>query len=75
MPSPAPNDSPPKATLLQVIGAVFWSFFGVRKGDAMRKDGVTVKPHQVILVGIALAAIFVVTLILVVRLIIRSAGV
>ena len=41
---------------------------------AVRKDGVTVKPHQVILVGIALAAVFVVTLILVVRLIIRSAG-
>jgi hypothetical protein len=72
--SPPPTDPPPKASLRQVIGAVFWSFFGVRKGDAMRKDGVTVKPHQVILVGIALAAIFVVTLIVVVRLIIRSAG-
>jgi hypothetical protein len=74
MSSPPPDDPPAQASLRQVIGTVFWSFFGVRKGAAMRKDGVTVKPHQVILVGIALAAVFVVTLILVVRLIIRSAG-
>jgi hypothetical protein len=72
--SPPPTDPPRQASLRQVAGTVFWSFFGVRKGDAMRKDGVTVKPHQVILVGVALAVVFVVTLILVVRLIIRSAG-
>ena len=74
MSSPPPSDPPPKATLGQVFGTVFWSFFGVRKGAAMRKDGVTVKPHQVILVGIVLAAVFVATLLVVVRLIIRSAG-
>jgi DUF2970 family protein len=74
MSSPPPTDPPRQASLRQVIGTVFWSFFGVRKGNAMRKDAVTVKPHQVVLVGIVLAAIFVVTLILVVRLIIRSAG-
>ena len=74
MSSPPPDDPPRQATLRQVVGTVFWSFFGVRKGAAMRKDGVTVRPHQVILVGLALAAVFVVTLILVVRLIIHSAG-
>ena len=74
MSSPPPTDPPRQASLRQVLGTVFWSFFGVRKGAAMRKDGVTVKPHQVILVGLALAAVFVVTLILVVRLVIRSAG-
>ena len=52
-----------------------WSFFGVRKGNAMRKDAVTIRPHQVILVGVALAAVFVATLLLVVRLILKSAGV
>jgi hypothetical protein len=74
MSSPPPDDPPRQATLRQVVGTVFWSFFGVRKGAAMRRDGVTVKPHQVILVGLALAAIFVATLIVVVRLVIRSAG-
>lgn len=74
MSSPPPTEPPREANLRQVVGAVFWSFFGVRKGAAMRRDGVTVKPHQVILVGVVLAAIFVVTLILLVRFIIRSAG-
>ena len=74
MPSGDPSTTPRPATLRQVIGTVFWSFFGIRKGAAMRKDAVTVKPHQVILVGVALAAVFVVTLVLVVRLVIRTAG-
>lgn len=58
----------------EVVATVFSSFLGIRKGAAMRKDAVTVRPHQVILVGLVLAAIFVVTLILAVRLIIKSAG-
>ena len=69
-----PPPPPRQATLREVVATVFSSFLGIRKGAAMRKDAVTVKPHQVILVGIALAAVFVLTLIFVVRLIIRSAG-
>ena len=75
-PSPTPDESTPKdrATLLEVAGAVFWSFFGVRKGNAMRRDGVAIRPHQVIIVGIVLAAIFVVTLLVLVRVIVSAAG-
>ncbi|MGE5088518.1 MAG: DUF2970 domain-containing protein [Candidatus Levyibacteriota bacterium] len=62
----------PDATLLQVIGAVFWSFLGVRKGNAMRRDMVTIKPHQVIIVGIVIGMLFVATLLVIVRLIISS---
>ena len=40
----------------------------------MQKDAVSIKPHQVVLVGIALAAVFVVSLLLLVRVIIRAAG-
>ncbi|HEX8739871.1 MAG TPA: DUF2970 domain-containing protein [Casimicrobiaceae bacterium] len=67
--------SAPAATagLLQVIGAVLWSFFGVRKGRAMRRDVVAIKPHQVVLVGIALAALLVVTLLVLVHLIVANA--
>ena len=74
MSSPPPSDPPRQATLREVVGTVFSSFLGIRKGAAMRKDAVTIKPHQVVLVGIAMAAVFVVVLILVVRLVIRSAG-
>ncbi len=74
-PPPAgPDATPPQATLRQVVSAVFWSFFGVRKGNAMRRDAVTIRPHQVILVGVVLAALFVFGLLALVRVILRSAG-
>ena len=60
------------STMRDAFRAVFWSFFGVRKGEAMRRDAVTVKPHQVIIVGIVFAAILVFTLIALVRIITRG---
>ena len=75
MPAPDPDSVPRRnATLLEVVAAVFSSFLGIRKGTAMRKDAVAIRPHQVIVVGFVLAALFVVALILVVRLIIGVAG-
>lgn len=74
-PPPGPESPPPpQATLRQVVGAVFWSFFGVRKGKAMRQDAVTIRPYQVIIVGVVLAALFVFSLLLLVRVILRTAG-
>ena len=70
----APPVEPKAATMPQVIGAVFWSFFGVRKGKHMQRDAVTIKPLQVIVVGVALAALIVVGLLLLVRVILRVAG-
>lgn len=82
MASPPPEpprpaaDPPPRrdATWLEVVPAVLSSFFGVRKGKAMREDAVTIRPHQVIVVGVIAAAVLVVGLIFFVRFIIRSAG-
>jgi len=72
--NPDPHDSLPRAaTLGQIVSAVFWSFFGVRKGKAMQRDAVTIKPLHVIVVGVVLAALFVVTLLLLVRLIVANA--
>ena len=73
------SDAPPpaesrSATLREVTAMVFSSFLGVRKRAAMRKDAVTVRPHQVVIVGIIAAAIFVAILLVVVRVIIRAAG-
>ncbi len=75
-PSPpaAPVPPAPPAGLLQVVGAVFWSFFGVRKGHHMAADVSSIKPLHVVLVGIALGVGFVLTLILVVRFVLASAG-
>lgn len=72
---PDSNPPPPRdATLPEVIGAVFSSFLGIRKGTAMRRDAVAIKPQQVIVVGVVLAAVLVVSLLLLVRLIISAAG-
>ena len=67
---PAPRD----ATVLEVIAAVVSSFLGIRKGQAMRRDAVTIRPQQVIAVAVVLVALFVVSLIVIVRIIIRAAG-
>jgi hypothetical protein len=57
-----------------VFGAVFWSFFGVRKGKAMQRDALTIRPHQVVIIGVLAGAAFVAMLLLVVRLIISLAA-
>ena len=56
-----------KASLLDTAKAVGASFFGVRGSRAHEHDMSNLNPLHVILVGIALAAAFVLTLVLVVR--------
>jgi hypothetical protein len=81
-PPDAPSDPEPpaseteakSASLRQVAGAVFWSFFGVRKGEHMQRDEVSIKPLQVIIVGVALAAVFVFALLALVQVVLRVAG-
>ena len=67
-----PAAEPPPASLSHIVSAVLWSFFGVRKGKAMQRDVVTIKPHQVIIVGILCAAVLVATLLVIVRVITRG---
>ena len=69
---PDPGPPPRQATLREILSAVFWSFFGVRKGEAMRRDTVTIKPHQVIIVGVLCAAVLVAALLILVRVITRG---
>jgi hypothetical protein len=64
---------PRKATPLQVIRAVLWSFLGIRRRSEHEADAVRLKPSQVIVAGIVLAIIFVLTLVVIVRLVIGSA--
>jgi hypothetical protein len=60
-------EPPRKATPLQVAKAVLSAFIGIRKGAAHERDAVTIKPLQVIVVGIVFAAIFVLSLVMLVR--------
>jgi hypothetical protein len=56
-----------KATPLQVVKAVLSAFIGIRKGSAPERDAVTITPVQAIVAGIICAAIFVLSLVMLVR--------
>jgi hypothetical protein len=61
----------PKATLLQVARAVFWSFFGIRKRAEHEKDAVSLTLLQVVVAGIIGGIVFVLSLVMLVRYITR----
>ena len=61
------SQSPRKATPLQVAKAVLSAFIGIRKRAAHEHDAVTITPLQVIIAGVIGAAIFVLSLIMLVR--------
>ena len=71
-PDPPIVPEPPPASLRQVAGAVFWSFFGVRKGKDMQHDAVTIRPLHLIIVGVLSGLVFVLALVGLVSLITRK---
>ena len=71
---PPPPDPPNPPSFLRVVLAVFWSFFGVRKGRDLLADASTIKPHHFIVAGVIGAMLLIFSLLRLVRLIIRSAG-
>jgi hypothetical protein len=79
MPDPVlpPSPQPPsgadhKAGFAQVVGAVFWSFFGIRRKAAGERDMVTIKPLHVVIAGVLGAAIFAFILIVLVKIVTRK---
>ena len=58
---------PQRATPFQVAKAVFWSFLGIRKRAEYEKDAVRITPLQVVVAGIIGAAVFVLSLVMLVR--------
>ena len=56
---------------LDAFKAVFWSFFGVRKHSDYEKDTQQLKPQHVIAAGLVSAAVFVLLLFGLVKLITR----
>ncbi|WP_439889981.1 DUF2970 domain-containing protein [Ralstonia sp. 25C] len=56
-----------RASFAQTMKAVFWSFFGVRKGRDHDQDMAQLNPVHVIIAGVLAAVLFVITLLLIVR--------
>jgi hypothetical protein len=71
MTAAAMTETPRKATPLQVVKAVLSAFIGIRKRAAHEHDAVTITPLQVIVTGIIAAAVFVLSLVLLVQWITR----
>ena len=61
-----------KASIGQTISAVAWSFFGVRRSKDHENDMARLNPVHVIIAGVLGAAVFVLTLVLLVRWVISS---
>ncbi len=55
------------ASPLQVLRAVLWSFIGIRKAAGYADDVAKISPKQAIVAGIFGAAIFVASLVVLVR--------
>ncbi len=67
------QEKPPN--LLQVIGSVLASFFGVQNAENRKRDFTRGKASQFIIVGIVMTLAFVLSLWLLVKLVLRQAGV
>ena len=59
-------------TFLQTVGAVAWSFFGVRRSADLERDVRRLNPVHVVIAGVAGAALFVVVLVLLVKWVVGS---
>ena len=56
-----------KASLWQVVKAVFWSFAGIRKKSDLEKDAEMIQPSQVVIGGLIGGLFFVVSILLLVK--------
>jgi len=61
-----------KASLARTLGAVGWSFFGVRKARDLERDANELNPLHVVIAGVVVAVLFVVALVVLVNWIIAS---
>jgi Protein of unknown function (DUF2970) len=57
--------------MLRAFQAVFWSFFGVRKGVDYDADSVALTPVQVIIAGVVSALVFIFSILLLVYFVTR----
>lgn len=58
------------ARILQIAKAVIFAFMGIRKKSDLEQDAATLKPAELIIGGIIGAIIFVVSIIVIVRMVV-----
>ena len=65
-------DAENRGTFFQTVGAVAWSFFGVRKGAEYEKDVSQLNPVHVVIGGVIGALVFIGALLLFVNWVLAS---
>ncbi len=71
--TPRSDEPAPRAAgFLQVLGAVFWGFLGIRKRASGERDMVTIKPLHVIVAAVLAAAALVTALVALVTIVTRK---
>jgi amino acid transporter len=73
-PVPSSPESPlqRRGSFLQTMGAVAWSFFGVRRSADYAQDVQKLNPVHVVIAGIVGALLFIAVLVLLVRWVVGS---
>jgi hypothetical protein len=61
-----------KASFGATIKAVLWSFIGIRKKSDYEKDAAQLNPVHVIIAGVIGALIFIVTLVMIVKIVVAK---
>lgn len=59
-----------KSSFVQLVGAVLWSFFGVRKRRDLEADAAQLNPLHLIIAGVIGAVLFVVVLLVIVHMVV-----
>lgn len=65
------TEKPASASFFQIVKAVLSAFVGIRRKSDHEFDAATLKPHQVIIGGLIGAALFVICVMLLVRLVVN----
>jgi hypothetical protein len=61
-----------RMSFVATVKAVMWSFFGVRKKSAYEEDTQKLNPVHVIIAGIIAAVLFVLTLLMLVKMVVAK---
>jgi len=70
--SDGPKPVSPRGTHLQTMGAVAWSFFGVRRSSDLERDVQRLNPVHVVIAGVIGGALFILVLVLLVKWVVGS---
>ena len=60
------------ASFLRTMKAIFWSFFGVRKGEHSVQDGETLNPVHVVIAGLLGAVLLIFLLLGIVKMVLAK---